>query len=490
MSDNTTTSDFFDRNDSILPSLFANAYTGQGTTRDRSQFTGVQGRRKLTPQEIDNLYEFHWMVQNLIDVLPDECTRKWVEYQISGEEKAPELIANFIKYQDRLVDDIGDEISTADIFNDALKDERLTGGAIIYIDIEDGRQPWEPVDEENIKTINFVSQFDRWAVTPEYRPDFDKETNFTSSRSSWDYSKPTHYQLNLDRGNSAKTGLIHRSRILRFGGATRLSYRARQRNQGWGNSVLESFYQPLVRFDTAASLVSSLLPEIIKKTWKIKGLWDKIARGQEDIIRKRLAEAALIESSFRYRAIDLDLEEIEESSLNFEGIFGALDKAVDECAAASNLPRTYLLGVSPPGGLKAGGENEQIDMNKTVEQCQSRRIKRPLNRFHNLCWLAKDSPTKGKIPDGFSWNFINPFPMTETQKADLFSTYSGALNGYIGSQVLLPEEVAQSVFGGVNPQYKITLNVEKRKKIEDEQNAPPEQLGEDDLTGFEGEEEE
>lgn len=485
------TEDFLERSDSILPSLFANAYTGQGTSRDRSQFTQIQRRRKLAQQEIDSLYEFHWMVQNLVDVLPDECTRKWIDYKINGEENAPKLIENFIKYQDRLVDDIGDEVSTADIFNEALKDERLTGGAIVYIDIEDGKQPWEPVDEQNIKTINFLSEFDRWAVTPEYRPDLEKDTNFTSSFTSnsiaWDLSKPTHYRLNLDRGSPAKMGLLHRTRVLRFGGPTKLSYRARQRNQGWGNSVLEAFYQPLTRYETAASLVSALLPEIIKKTWKIKGLWDKIVRGKQKEIQNRLAEAALIESSFRYRAIDMDQEDIMESSLNLEGIFGAFDKAIEECVAASNLPRTYLLGVSPPGGLKAGGENEQTDMNKTVEQYQSRHISRPLNRFLNLCWLAKDSPTKGKIPEGFSWEFVNPFPMTEKQKSELFSTYAGAFSSYINSQVLLPEEVAKSVFGGAVPQYQIALDVEKRKRIEEEQNAPAEQLGEEELTGFEEE---
>ena len=478
----------FPRGDSFLPSLFANAYTGQGTLRDRSQFTEIQRRRKLTQQEIDSLYEFHWMAQNLVDILPDECTRKWIDVQINNEPKAPELLDAFAQYQDRLIDDIGDEISTVDIFNDALKDERLTGGAIIYMDIDDGRQPWQSVDEQNIKTINFLSQFDRWAVTPEYRPDLDEKSNSRNS-TFWDYSKPTHYQLNLERGNSPKTGLLHRTRVLRFGGATRLSYRARQRNQGWGNSVLEAFYQPLARYENAAGLVASLLPEIIKKTWKIKGLWDKIARGQEDVIRKRLAEAALIESSFRYRAIDKDSEEIEENSLNLDGILGPLDRALDECVAASNLPRTFLLGVSPPGGLKAGGDSEQTDMNKTIGQYQSRHLRRPLNRFFKLCWLAEDSPTKGKFPKGFWWDFINPFPMTELEKANLFSTYASAFSTYIQSNVLLPEEVAQSVFGGIAPQYNIALDTEKRKRIEEEQNAPPTQLDEGGMTGFEEEEE-
>lgn len=480
--------DFFERTDSILPSLFANAYTGQGTLRDRSQYNHIQAGQKLAPQEIDSLYEFHWMVQNLIDVLPDESTRKWIEYQITGEEKAPELISKFIEYQDRLVDDSGDEISVVDIFNEALKDERLTGGAVIYIDIDDGRAPWEPIDEENIKSVRFLRQFDRWAVTPEQRfdlePDGDNTYKFQNDSWYWDYSKPTHYRLNLSRNIDSEKhfGLIHRSRILRFGGAVRLGFRARQRNQGWGNSVLQAFCQPLSRYDMAVGLVAALLPEIIKKTWKIKGLWEKIARGQESEIRKRLAEAALIESSFKYRAIDLDLEEIAESSLNFEGIFGAVEKALDECVAASNLPRTYLLGVSPQGKLGVSGGSEQTDMNKTVEAYQSRHITRPLNRFHRLCWLAKDSPTKGRIPNGFRWNFINPYPLTEKEKADLFATYSGALSSYIQSQVVMPDEVAKSVFGGTTPQYKIALDWEKRKRIEDEQNAPPKQFEEDDLT--------
>ena len=482
--------ELFSRQDSFLPGLFANVYTGQGTTRDRSLYNEIQARRKLAPGEIDHLYEYHWMVQNLIDVLPDECTREWIEYQIAGEDKAPELIGKFIEYQDRLVDDVGDEISTADVFNEALREERLTGGAAIYIDIDDGREAWEEVDEKNIKTINFLRVFDRWAVTPERDTTLEKNENFLMQDDlAWDMSRPTHYRLSLGRNIGHKrTGLIHRSRVLRFGGATRLSYRSRQRNQGWGNSVIETFAQPLARYDMAISLAASLLPEIIKKTWKIKDLFSMIIAGQEEALRKRITEFAMMESSFKYRVIDKDKEEITESSLNFEGIFGAVEKAIEECVAASNLPRTYLLGVSPAGKLGDSGGSEQTDMNKTVRQYQNRHIKRQLNRFHSLCWLAKDSPTKGDMPDGFQWNFIDTHPMTELEKANLFSIYGGALNGYISSQVLLPEEVANSVFGGTTPQYNVNLDTDKRKRLEDEQNAPPVEMSGDDTAAFEEEE--
>lgn len=469
--------DLFSRQDSFLPGLFANAYTGQGTVRDRGQFTELKANRKLARDEIDHLYEHHWMVQNLIDVLPDECTREWIEYQITGEDNAPDLIGQFVEYQERLVDDVGDEISTADIFNEAMREERLTGGSAIYIDIDDGREACEEVDEKNIKTINFLRVFDRWAVTPERHASLEKNEFFLMQDDfCWDRSRPTHYRLNLAQNIGQKNnGLIHRSRVLRFGGATRLSYRSRQHNQGWGNSVLETFCQPLARYDMAINLAASLLPEIIKKTWKIKNLFSMIIAGQEEPIRKRIAEAAMMESSFKYRVIDKDTEEIQESSLKFEGIFGAVEKAIDECVAASNLPRTYLLGVSPAGKLGVSGGSEQTDMNKTVRQYQNRHIKRQLNRFHWLCWLAKDSPTKGNIPNGFRWNFIDTHPMTEKEKAEIFEIYSGALNGYIASNALMPEEVANSVFSGSTPQYNINLDVDKRKRLEEEQNLRDEE---------------
>jgi phage-related protein (TIGR01555 family) len=481
--------DLFSRQDSFLPGLFANAYTGQGTARDRSTHTEIQARRKLAPQEIDHLYEYHWMVQNLIDVLPDECTREWIEYQITGEDNAPDLIGQFIEYQDKLVDDVGDEISTADIFNEAMREERLTGGAAIYVDIDDGRETWEEVDEKNIKTINFLRVFNRRAVTPERHPTLEKNENFLMQDDfCWDMSHPTHYRLSLARNIGRKnTGLIHRSRILRFGGAARLLDSSRQRNQGWGNSVLETFAQPLARYDMAISLVASLLPEIIKKTWKIKGLFNMIISGQQEPLRKRVTEFAMMESSLKYRVIDGDIEDITESSLNFEGIFGAVEKAIDECVAASNLPRTYLLGVSPAGKLGESGGSEQTDMNKTVRQYQDRHIKKQLNRFHKLCWLAKDSPNKGNVPNGFRWNFVDTHPMKEKEKAEIFGIYGGTLNGYIQSQVLLPEEVANSVFGGTTPQYNINLDVDKRKKLENEQNAPPVEMGGDDAAAFEEE---
>ena len=472
------------RFDGALPSIFQNAYTGQGTYRDRSQFTEIRQGRRLNQPEIDTLYEHHWMVQNLIDILPDECTREWIVYQVGGDDGDPKIARDFIKYQDKLVDDIGDEISVVDIFNEALRDERRTGGAIIYMDIDDGREPWEPVDENKIKTINYLQEFDRYAVTPEYLPSKDKDNIAFSRRIndkglSWDMSKPTHYRLNWI-GEINNLGLIHRSRVLRFGGAIKLSYKARQNNQGWGISVAQSFIAPLQRYNSAVSVIAALVPELIRKTWKIEGLWQKIAGGKEEEIRKRVAEGMMLESVHRRSVIDKDKEELEESSLNLEGAYKAVEVALDECVAASNLPRTYLLGVSPAGKLGVSGGSEQTDMLKTTSQYQKRHITRPLNRLHNILWLAKDSPTKGKIPDDFRWRYVNPYPMSEKEKADLFSLYAGAFSGYISSQVLMPDEVAQSVFGGAEPQYNIALNVAKRKEMAEQQDAPPTMLGDDE----------
>lgn len=477
------------RGDTFLPSIFNGAYGQQFQRQPRSASARAFGRRRLSQFEIDDFYEYEWMIQNLVDTLPDECTRAWVSYRI-GEN--PELIGQFIGYQSRIVKgSVGISskereetliLSIQDIFNEALKDERLTGGALIYISLDDGRQPWEPVDYENIKTINYLQELDRYAVTPLNINDADigGKSLPQANNNLWDMSTPTHYNLNTGNNASVQSGTIHRSRFLRFGGAVRLSFRSRQRNQGWGNSVIQTFIKPFLGYESKKDQYDDLLSELVKKTWKIKGLWDKIIRGKEEEIRKRIAEFASIESSYRYRVIDKDDEDITETSLNLTEAYRSVDAALDECVAASNLPRTYLLGVSPAGKLGVSGGSEQTDMAKMVLQYQMKHIDLPLRQFNTLCWLAKDSPTKGEIPNGFGWDFNSTHPLSEKEKAEIFSTYSSAFGGYLQSQVLMPDEVAQSVFGGSEPQYNIALNQDKRKRMEEADNAPPEEISDED----------
>lgn len=465
------------REDSYLPGIFRNQYTGQGTHRDRSLFTEILPGQRLSQLEIDNLYESQWMIQNLIDIISNECTRAWIEFALGGKKARPSLLSDFNDYLDKLVDDVGDSISVRDIFNEALKDERRTGGAIIYMHIDDGRDPHLPVNEDRIKTIAYLQEFDRWAVSPEYRPDLEPDLPqsfiMNSSKSvSWDLSKPTHYRLNIGKIPDQKKdlpetmGLIHRSRVLRFGGAAKLGYRARQKNQGWGYSVVECLIRPLIRYQSTLDHLAYLIPEALKKTWKIEGLWERLASGEDiDKLRQRVAEMSMMESLYKYRVIDKSKEEIGETSSNLEGFYRSAEMFLDECVAASNLPRTLLLGVSPQGKLGVSGQSEQLDLSRTISSYQADHITRPLNRIFNLLWKAKDSPTKGKPPKDFGWKYVNPYPMTELDKANLFSIYCGTFGGLINSQVLTPDEVAKSVFGGSEISFNIVLDTEKRDKM-------------------------
>ena len=88
------------RGDTFLPSVFNSAYGQQFQRQPRSASARAFSHRKLSQFEIDDFYEYEWMIQALIDTLPDECTRAWVSYRI-GEN--PELIEQLVGYQSKIV---------------------------------------------------------------------------------------------------------------------------------------------------------------------------------------------------------------------------------------------------------------------------------------------------------------------------------------------------------------------------------------------------
>lgn len=457
-------------------SILANFASGMNTKHDIATYNCLQKPYILRPHELETLYDGSWLCQKVINKIIHESCRAWLNYQVGGAEGNSQLIAQFLKYQDDLVDEKDDGVTLKEVIKEALFNERLYGGAVIVINVDDDKKLWEPLDFNKIKAIKWMQVLNRHQVQP------------ICLTQHGDKSKPDYYQLTgiedlyypeSQSGfiSDEREGLIHKSRVIRFDGSIKLPHNLKQQNQGWGRSVLQPFFIPFQGVETGVNGMLSILHKLDRTIMKVKGLWEIIRSKNEELLRRRMAENELFASMYKRELLDSDGEEISNYTQSASGLIELMKLFLDMASAAADLPHTFLLGESPGGSLGGTGESEQKDLNRLIGDYQTDQIDKPLRKLHKILWSAKNSPTKGKIPDDFSYSWLEPYPMTQLEKAQLEQTYASIDATNINSSVYTGDEAAMSRYGSSRYGYNITIDWEARKKQKEaDANYVPEEV--------------
>lgn len=415
----------------------ANVLTGMGSARDKSQYTYVKPITFLTQEELESLYG-EWLPRRIIDIYAEQATRKGFKVLFGGEgPKAEEVVG---------VEQVIEDLYILENLMLAAKNSRLYGGAVILMYIDDGRKADQPVDKRNIRSVEGLEVLDRYQIAP-----------VISEENIYDYSKATYYQIIAgDLINQPTLDYIHKDRILRLDGDW-LPYRVRQRNYGWGMSVLQVIYDSFRDYATGLRSSATLLTEFDIFVHKIRGLAAMLGAGKEGQVKDRLVINDMSKSIYRGYAIDAEKEELEFISRNFNGIGEILEKLRIDIIGASKIPHTLLFGESP-GGLGSTGRSEERDFAKTLGDYQTATFKRPLKQLMEYILLSKDGPTNGKLPESWRIHFNDLYELNEREKADVRARVAAVDGRYIQLGVLHPQEVADARYGGSEWSMELTLD--------------------------------
>ena len=166
-----------------------------------------------------------------------------------------------------------EDLEILQYFNEAAKTSRLYGGSTLALYIDDGRPAEMPVDRDNIRSVEGMECLDRHQIAP-----------IIKEESLYDYSKATHYEIiSGDLIQQPNLTRIHKDRILRFDGVW-MPYRVRQKNYGWGMSVLQSVYESFKHYYTGTSSIATLLTEFDIFVHKVRGLASMLAAGKDCLL--------------------------------------------------------------------------------------------------------------------------------------------------------------------------------------------------------------
>ncbi|MFR1378451.1 MAG: DUF1073 domain-containing protein [Clostridium neonatale] len=372
-------------------------------------------------QLMNSLYRSHWIVRKIIDTIPEDMVKNWINITTQLE---PDQIKRFDKLQ-----------RTTRIQRDilqGLKWGRLYGGAAAVI-IIDGHEDIldQPLDYDMIMPGSFKGLIigDRWSgITP--------GEALIEDVSSPDFGLPEYYEWNTDNF----TVRVHHSRILRFTGRE-LPYIEKCTEVGWGASEVEIVFDELKKRDNTSWNIAQLVFLANLRVLKMADMGELLALGdeqsQKDLYNTVQAQNWLMSNMGMY-ILNKD-DDFDTKQYTFSGLNDIYESFMLDVAGAAEIPVTKLFGRSP-AGFNATGESDSKNYYETVEQKQTAQLEPILDKLLPIMFISEF----GAVPDDLDYDFNPIGTPSESELSDIVDKKSNAIinvfnAGLISQKIALKE---------------------------------------------------
>lgn len=371
---------------------------------------------------IEAAYRSSWICGLAVDVVADDMTRAGVEFQ--SDELKPKDAEKLHRAIDQMC--IWDKLS------DAVKWSRLYGGAIGVM-LLDGQKPNTPLNMDTVRPGQFkgIMVLDRWQIMPSLE---DLVTDYGP-----DLGQPKYYNV-FSNAPALRGERIHYSRIIRLDGLV-LPYQQKIAENGWGQSVLERLWDRITAFDSTTDGAAQLVYKAHLRTYKIKGLRSIIATGGKlmDGLVAQMEMVRKFQSNEGLTLMDAE-DEFEALSYTFAGLDNVLLQLGQQIAGATQIPLVRLFGQSP-AGLNSTGDSDLRTYYDGINKQQNSQLRSPLSR---LFAVLSRSVLGMQLPEGFGFEFVSLWQMTDEQKANVTKSRTEAVvsaegAGIISQQTALKE---------------------------------------------------
>lgn len=392
---------------------FISSVTGIGTRRDKKSSVRHVATRRLTERELEDIYADQGLARRIVNLYPDDGLRKWFscDHDMHAELQA-KLRMLGARYRVR----------------EAARKERMHGGAVVFVDILDGRDMSQPVDvnyrQFQVLSLKVIEKDHLWPC--------DELGNIGH--------KPDARTAQYFKVQSSTDGLyvIHRDRLLVFSGVEISDY-YRHSNNGWGESVLRDCIEPLMAYALTHGTVPTIIQDFIIGILKLDGLNEIIDADDDGTLKARLDAAVTGESYVNKLVIDAN-DSYSREVANVAGLDSLIRHPERWLCAVSGIPHTKLLSESGGTSLGESGRSEKQDWEEAVEQYQQDKLLEPLEKLVKYCALELGIKEQVQIE-------FNPLRvMTEKEKAEIHNIQADADVKYYNIGVLLPDEIRYSRF--------------------------------------------
>lgn len=414
---------------------YSNMLNKYGTAQDNS--TAYQYNQEIISNDLEliRLYEGNGLFTKIIDRPSEEAVKHGFDINYGDES-----IAEY-------VDDRMDALELEEKFSTAEKWARLYGGSIIVMLVDDGRGLEEPLDWNNVRSIEELRVFERAIVQPDYSSMYHFHFMDTLN-SKKKFGEPEYYQVFSIYGYFC----VHRSRCLIFRNGRLPEQTTNAIYRYWGIPEYVKIKRALRECITSHEDGVKLLERSVQAIYKMKNLANMLSTEDgENKVLQRLQVIDMARGILNSIAIDTDGEDYDFKTLQMSGIKDVIDATCNMLSAVTDIPQTILFGRSP-AGMNSTGESDFENYYNMVENIQKQNMKANARTVIDL--ILKQGALEGAIPEvpKYKMKFAALWSMSDTEKANVEQTkaqteYTKAQTAqiYMDSNALDPSEVRKSL---------------------------------------------
>ena len=355
---------------------------------------------------LTTLYRENWVVQNIVQLVPDDVVRKWYEVKTSI---SPEYIDKWTRAERK--------IHLRDKIREGIYWGRLYGGAAGIILIKGQDDLSKPLDLDMIAPDGFIGLMilDRWTgIYP--------SIGIVTDPADPDFGLPDYYTIR-DEERGQMVANVHHSRVIRFSGRE-LPWLEKVQETYWGESEIEAIYQDLVRHDNVLANMASLTFRANVTYMESDGLDQLLGTANTEMQRRFwnvMAAQSMMESNFGTRIVNKG-DVMHQQSYSFSGLPDVYDRMMMAVSGAARIPVTKLFGRSP-AGMNATGESDEQNYYDYIDTIRDTTFRGIIERLLPVMALS----TWGKIPDDLDIDFAAMDTPTAAENADVVQKRTSAI---------------------------------------------------------------
>jgi len=421
---------------------WVNVNSGMGLEcTDKSATTDfVRGADFTLLEEVcRDLYRWDWAVKKAIDLpLSEMLTPGWEMNLPEDDENALETTASVKNYLAKIPVRYGSHISRGyeNAWRTAQRAADLFGGSILVTHVRDNQDITTPLDLELVEGIHSYSVYNWHRVTI---------TNWESDPGSDRFGLPTLLFISP----SGNTGLveedfeIHATRVQFFSGHE-VDPLSQAEHEGWGDSLLNIYWDPISRLRAGRVNSSNLLYEMGVALFKMSGISSMLdAEGQSELMQ-RFGLANLTKSSFRALVMDAEYENVEYMTPQLNGLDAIMNIQNQDLTAATGIPMTKWWGISP-GGLNSTGESDLENYHAMLSARRQNQFEPHHIEQISLAMTASQGPTDGAVPEEWSVNYLPYEQPTQEENSERHKRNAETVQILIGSGVISADEAREGL---------------------------------------------
>ena len=420
---------------------YKNTMSGLGGQFDPMNRLTYNVSTVLSKGDVELLYRQDWLSRKIVEAVPDDVTRKWIDIHIGDDSVVQGLNTKMKK------------LKVIKKFKEALVNARLYKGSVIILGVLDGKSPDKPLDYDNIEDLLYLNVIDAYSLNVK---------NYYKDPFNPNYGEPKLYrlctQLKPDK-HDPTNDIIHESRLIRFDGAYLPEF-LRRMNNGWNDSILNSINQALKQYGTSMQSGALLFQDFISKILKMPNLGDLLqSEDGRAILDLRIQYAIASLSSIGIVLIGED-EEFTKTQTPISGLSDLMDKYIEAVAAASNIPRSRLFGQSL--GTLAGATETTRAYYDYCAAYQRDHLKDQVSQLIKILLNCKNGVTNGVEPKEWDFKFCSLWDETNKEVTTARKMQAQVDDLYIEKGVLTPEEVTASRFRPDGYSFDTIVNINQR----------------------------